>query len=160
MRVQGFYITENRVFTSDGQVCEQYPLEFLLNATGELKAFYDLNHDVACLLAWIGLTSKELHKLNETEKCYIDGGYKLVLFSKRFFAVDKGWHETSFVDSSRYHNSASIYPPVSDPEACFACAREAASVLSEVESTLAGIGLRVNGSLSSPVAVFMENWCK
>jgi len=145
----GFHITDQGTLTCSKGIapCTSPPyLEYILQHSGYINLFADLDKDVARLLKLLDLTPYELQGFHITEKLSIPP-YTLTYYPGKFFSIDRGsgaQHPyANFCDAGQYQlcNSAS----------------EAQHVGVQVYNVLESLGIQPT-SLISPANAFRKHF--
>jgi hypothetical protein len=153
MNITGYHCNGKILADSNGNWTDKLPyLGFILSSTDDVKVFYDLDRDVACILKNINLPpelGKELFEKERTlyEEC------KLTYFNGRLFGIDFGNITCSLSDTKQYRKTEdTIVAELVIPQVV-ELARIAKQTAEKVLASLQKFGLHPD-KLTSPISIY------
>jgi len=159
----GYYITpEQGIVSSEGRVCKEDYLAWLLQDSEEDGVFPDLDYAVAALLKLIGATERQGRSLLETHKLfYVDDrkrAFKLTYYPSKYAGLDFGSMSNHSYRSFYHMEQYRDFPHLRDSTFAYAQsqAKEAKEVGESVLKAYRKIGI-TKDTLTSPIKAFIKS---
>ena len=164
MKAIGYYAYDGVICNSDGKCITQGSredyLRFLLADTPDcMRFFYNLNHNVANILATIGMTQKEGERLINNGICY-STPYTIKYFTHKFFSVSYGGGLQApfapFANAAQYlHDKGLKVTETPDLEWALLRAKEAAEAGNQVLDVCRELNIGAT-FFATPVSAFFK----
>lgn len=154
MNITGYHCNGKILADSNGNWTDKIPyLGFILNQKDDIKVFYDLDRDVACILKNIELSEQLGQKLFDEERAWYNN-CKFTYFNNRLFGIDFDNESCSLSDTKQFRKTEdTLVKELSNPEQVIELAKVAKQTAEQVLESMSKFGLHPK-NLISPISTY------